>query len=177
MIKVYNTSDNIYLSEDVKHAFLHAYNLGRSTWEGNVHKAYEEWENEYENNELKPVTKEEILKAVAVAFGTSTQAIRSQDFGKGEKNANSRIYAAWFLYMYIDEPLKDLCDYMGYQNHSSMIYAAYKLSDLMELAGKGLRAEIKTTLEIVKARLVHRGYKLKYVVRKRECIDQQMELI
>lgn len=177
MNKVFNTSDNIFTSDDVKHAFTHAYNLGRSDWKGNVDTAYEEWESEYENNTLMPLTKEEILKEVAVAFGTSVQAIRDQEYGRGEKVSKARLYAAWFLYMYADDSVQDIADYMGYQNHSSIIYAATKITDLLEVSGRTVRAEIKNSINIVKTRLVHRGYKLKYVMRNREKIETTIELI
>ena len=159
---IYNTPDNVYIGEDMMHAFKHAYNLGQSDWDGDVDQAYKEFVGEYTHNNLKDPTIERIAKAVADTLGTSTFAITNQDFGKGEKIANARLLCCWFMYLYIDDSLTDVSEYLGYKNHSSVIYGAGRVNFFLETD-----AAWRTTVNLVKARILYEGFKLEYKPRLR----------
>ena len=177
---IYNTNDNVYIGDDVKEAFRHAYNLGKSEWSGNIDTAYQEWAREYMNNQMNPVTKEEIAIAIAKVLGTNTYAMLDQDFGRSGKVSEARMYLCWFLYLYIDESVQELADFMGYQNHSSVLYGAGKISDMLEYENtqkKVTGVKTKTIIDMIKAILFYRNNSLKYVHRSYNNEDKNITIV
>jgi len=165
---LYNTTDNLYLGADMKHAFTHAYNLGKSDWSGDIDKAYNEFASEYTANSMADLTKEAVVKAVAEHMGTSTFAILSQEYGRSEKISKSRLLVCWFTYMYTRDTVFDIAEYMGYKNHASVIFGANKINTFLESD-----AAYRTTVGLIKGRLLYMGYKLQMKVR----MNKEVELI
>jgi len=156
----YNTNDNFYLDRDLKSAFTHALNLGRSDWMGTAEQALQEWRNEYMQNTTKPIDLPAILKAVSSVTGVQEYSILV-DVRRYSSFVLARHLIRWFAYHYTTESMYSIRDYMGDGNHSSVIHSRNYIDGQIQI-----NKQMRLTVDSVKSRLSYDGYLVQMVRRK-----------
>jgi hypothetical protein len=160
MRRFYNTNDHIYIEEDIKQAFTHALNLGRSGWGGSVDRALMEWKDEYEENTRREITLKAILDTVVSVTGTSEYHILV-DVRRYKPFVEARHLICWFAFFYTTETTPIIRDFLGYKNHSSVIYSRDYIDGQLQY-----NKQIRLTVDTIKSRLSYDGYLVRMARRK-----------
>lgn len=156
-MKIVNVTDNnIFTYNDVKFLFTHAYHLAQSDWDGDINVAISQCISELQaNQQQKKPTVNSVVKAVAGVFDLSPYVLQDVVNGRHRYKIRGRFLALYFLYLYTDIKLEDICVYFGYEHHSSVLHAAKTISNDLEYD--------KTTrfhVDKIKSIILYQGYTL-----------------
>ena len=154
-----NTSDYIYTREDTFWAFRHAINLGRSQFDGSYEQAFDEWDNEYKSNTLRPITIEAVTKAITAVTGVSEHSIIISHV-RNNSQVMARHLMSWFLYVYTSMTYDAIANHLDYKRHTSAIHGYKYINDQLPID-----RNTRNMVDNIKHYLIQSGHAL-YIVEK-----------
>jgi chromosomal replication initiation ATPase DnaA len=135
-------------------AFSHAYNLGRSNWEGGLNKAMDDFLDEYESNTVTELTPKAVIEAISYVTSVDEQDMMMST-GRWANRVFARNLISWFLYNYTNAILSDIQELIGYATHPSVIHSIDDVSICIKTNPRK-----RQVIDSIKIRLIEKGYRL-----------------
>ena len=121
MKRMMPNKEPVYFTDDVKDAFEYGRMLGASNSIVGNEKGFEQWRARWINKTVDPLDHEIIAEYVSIVMEIPIEEIKIQS-GRRADRTMARNMVSWASYLYTDVKLQDIADYIGYDNHTSIIH-------------------------------------------------------
>jgi len=163
----YNTIDEMFTIEDLKHAFIQGAAVSALKSEPIIHKEFNDYMKVQEKRRLAKPGFEDMVRAIADIYDLDEEAVRHGTVDgskrKLQRVADSRFWLCWFSFNYLPKSVEEIRDLMWYKNHASVIHGKGQIN--IRLASRDSSRRYAKLCNLIKASLRYDGIGLEKVSR------------